>query len=63
VWELLHYNNAQFFVAGNAKNMPNSVQEALMEVAKKEGQLSEEEAKQFVQNLERNGRYQQETWA
>ncbi|XP_059486666.1 NADPH-dependent diflavin oxidoreductase 1 [Neocloeon triangulifer] len=63
IWDLLSKGGAHFFVAGNSKNMPKSVRDAVVEIGQKEGGLSLEEAEAFVSNLEKSGRYQTETWA
>lgn len=42
--------------------MPQAVREALVEVFEKEGSLDRSSAEAHLQDLERTGRYQQETW-
>ena len=49
-----------FFIAGNSKNMPSQVREALVSaLATKLGEMAE----QFVEKMEAQGKYQTETWA
>ena len=43
-----------FLLSGSSKNMPEAVKEALGEAL---------EDKQFVEELYKNGKYQEETWA
>ena len=50
-----------FYVAGNSKSMPGAVREAL--VAALASRLGEEQGEVYVQGMEREGRYQTETWA
>ena len=49
------------FVAGSSKNMPGQVRAALVSVLST--RLGEEEAEIFVENLEKSGKYQMETWS
>lgn len=49
------------FVAGSSKNMPGQVRAAL--VSALSTRLGEEEAELFVENIEKSGKYQMETWA
>ncbi|VDK24399.1 unnamed protein product [Taenia asiatica] len=62
VWSVLGEAQGSVFIAGNAKNMPAAVREAIIEAAKTGGGLSEYEAESFVSNLESSGRYQAEVW-
>jgi sulfite reductase alpha subunit-like flavoprotein len=43
-----------FYVSGSSKNMPTAVREALEEAL---------EEKEYVENMIKTGRYQEETWA
>ncbi|KAM3874568.1 NADPH-dependent diflavin oxidoreductase 1 [Diretmus argenteus] len=63
LWDLIANKNACFYIAGNAKQMPDSVCEALKEAFKQEGGLSAEEADQMLDTLERTGRFHSETWS
>lgn len=42
--------------------MPQAVREALIEVFEKEGAFDRPSAEAYLKELERSGRYQQETW-
>lgn len=53
----------KIYLSGSSKNMPKCVREEFVDIAKNRGKLSESEAEDFVNQLERNGRYQTETWA
>lgn len=46
--------NGWFYVAGNSKNMPQSVKEALAKAIDNE---------EYVEKMIKNGQYQEETWA
>uniref|UniRef100_A0A1Y1KHU1 NADPH-dependent diflavin oxidoreductase 1 n=3 Tax=Photinus pyralis TaxID=7054 RepID=A0A1Y1KHU1_PHOPY len=60
LWELLRTRNVYVFVAGNAKNMPRQVREAFVSVCKMNGGMANADA--FIENMEKTGRYQTETW-
>ncbi|XP_069627893.1 NADPH-dependent diflavin oxidoreductase 1 isoform X3 [Haliaeetus albicilla] len=63
VWELLNSRNAHIYLAGNAKQMPVAVAEALQLVLQLEGGLSPSEAEEHLIALERSQRFQSETWS
>lgn len=48
---------AYFYVCGDAKKMAKDVENALIEIIKKEGNLSEESAKDYVKQLRKEKRY------
>ncbi|VEL10144.1 unnamed protein product [Protopolystoma xenopodis] len=58
-----HYSPPFVFVAGNAKEMPTAVREAIVEVLIVNGALSQEQAEEFVRQMEVSGRYRVEAWA
>lgn len=47
----------------NAKQMPDSVRDALKEVIKSEGGKSDHESEEYIVNMDRVKRYQAETWS
>ncbi|KGL97475.1 NADPH-dependent diflavin oxidoreductase 1 [Charadrius vociferus] len=63
VWELLSGGSAHVYLAGNAKQMPVAVAEALQSVLQLEGGLSPSEAEEHLTALERSQRFQSETWS
>uniref|UniRef100_A0A8C8T117 NADPH-dependent diflavin oxidoreductase 1 n=1 Tax=Pelusios castaneus TaxID=367368 RepID=A0A8C8T117_9SAUR len=63
VWGLLSHGNAHIYLAGNAKQMPAAVTEALKSVFQSEGDLSTSEAEEYLTALERSHRFQVETWS
>ncbi|XP_019365899.1 PREDICTED: NADPH-dependent diflavin oxidoreductase 1 isoform X1 [Gavialis gangeticus] len=63
VWDLLSRDNAHIYLAGNAKEMPAGVTEALKTVFQLEGGLSTSEAEEYLAALERSRRFQSETWS
>ncbi|XP_077161099.1 NADPH-dependent diflavin oxidoreductase 1 isoform X2 [Paroedura picta] len=63
VWDLVSRENAYIYLAGNAKQMPEAVAEALKFVFQSEGGLSASEAEEYFATLDRTRRFQAETWA
>uniref|UniRef100_A0A672FQ65 NADPH-dependent diflavin oxidoreductase 1 n=1 Tax=Salarias fasciatus TaxID=181472 RepID=A0A672FQ65_SALFA len=63
LWDLVANQNACFYIAGNAKQMPASVRDALKEVFQQEGRLTAEQAQEMLEAMERTGRFQSETWS
>ncbi|XP_010013813.1 PREDICTED: NADPH-dependent diflavin oxidoreductase 1, partial [Nestor notabilis] len=61
--DLLSSRNAHVYLAGNAKQMPAAVAEALQSVLQLEGGLSPSEAEEYLAALERSQRFQSETWS
>ncbi|CAL7938703.1 unnamed protein product [Xylocopa violacea] len=60
-WEFLS-GNGNIYLAGNSKNMPNCVREEFVNLTKEMTESTEEEAENFVRQLENQNRYQIETW-
>ncbi|MED6276385.1 NADPH-dependent diflavin oxidoreductase 1 [Characodon lateralis] len=63
LWELMTNKKACFYIAGNAKQMPAAVCDALKEALQQEGGVSAEEAEQTLAAMEKTGRLQSETWS
>ncbi|XP_037089133.1 NADPH-dependent diflavin oxidoreductase 1-like isoform X2 [Pollicipes pollicipes] len=63
VWRLVDAGGATVCVAGSARRMPQDVAEALVDVFREQGGLTTEQAEAYLQRLEREGRYQTETWS
>ncbi|XP_014607218.1 PREDICTED: NADPH-dependent diflavin oxidoreductase 1-like [Polistes canadensis] len=59
-WEFLQ-NGANIYLAGSSKNMPNNVRDEFIDLIKENGKFTYEEAVNFIENLEKNNRYQSET--
>lgn len=60
-WHFLQ-NNGSIYLAGNSKNMPNNVRDEFINLTKETGEMTKEEAEAFIRHLEKNNRYQCETW-
>uniref|UniRef100_A0A665U1H1 NADPH-dependent diflavin oxidoreductase 1 n=1 Tax=Echeneis naucrates TaxID=173247 RepID=A0A665U1H1_ECHNA len=63
LWDLIANKNACFYIAGNAKQMPANVSDALKQAFQQEGGLSAEEAERMFEAMDRTGRLQSETWS
>ncbi|KAK5137929.1 hypothetical protein LTR08_006698 [Meristemomyces frigidus] len=50
------------YVCGSSGNMPKSVREALVDVLAVDGTVMKEEAEAYLDEMEKGGRYKQETW-
>ncbi|XP_048772680.2 NADPH-dependent diflavin oxidoreductase 1-like [Ostrea edulis] len=62
LWKLLEDEAAWFYIAGNAKQMPDDVKSALHNIIQQHGHMSSEEADSYIHRLEQTRRYQAETW-
>jgi len=63
VWDCLGKRNGYFYIAGNAKSMPDDVKEALWDVVSTHGDMTLDQAKLFVTKMERDRRFQVEAWS
>ena len=63
VHEAVFGKNGWFFIAGNAKQMPDAVTQALKDALEKHGGLSSDEANAYVNKMEATKRFQTETWS
>ncbi|KAG9354602.1 hypothetical protein JZ751_001315 [Albula glossodonta] len=60
LWNLITRHNAHFYIAGNAKQMPTAVCDALKGVFQSEGGLSASQAEEMFDAMERTGRVQKD---
>ncbi|XP_051552584.1 NADPH-dependent diflavin oxidoreductase 1-like isoform X2 [Myxocyprinus asiaticus] len=63
IWDLITKRNAFFYIAGNAKQMPTGVCDALKGIFENEGGMSENQAQEILDSMEKAGRFQSETWS
>uniref|UniRef100_A0A8C8K8A4 NADPH-dependent diflavin oxidoreductase 1 n=1 Tax=Oncorhynchus tshawytscha TaxID=74940 RepID=A0A8C8K8A4_ONCTS len=63
LWDLIANKNGYFYIAGNAKQMPTAVCDALKEGFQSQGGVSSAEADEMLVAMERAGRFQSETWS
>ena len=50
------------YVCGSSGKMPKAVRAALADVFRKKGNIGEKAAERYLESMEKEGRYQQETW-
>ncbi len=50
------------YVCGSSGKMPKAVRAALADVFRKEGNINDKAAERYLESMEKEGRYQQETW-
>ncbi|XP_061655969.1 NADPH-dependent diflavin oxidoreductase 1 isoform X2 [Phyllopteryx taeniolatus] len=62
IWDMIANKGAYFYIAGNAKDMPKGVCDALKSVFQQEGGLSPEDAEKMLAAMESSGKSQRETW-
>ncbi|KAI8048571.1 hypothetical protein BDF22DRAFT_746813 [Syncephalis plumigaleata] len=62
IWTAIQHQHGSIYVCGKSKRMPEDVIDAFCDVFVKQGNLSEQEARELIVTLKRTGRYQQECW-
>lgn len=63
LWDAIVQRNAWIIVAGASGKMPEQVRGAFEKVAQKQGGMDEDQAKRFMDSLERQKRWQEECWS
>ena len=62
IWRWISTEGAYLFVCGNASKMAKDVDKTLHEIVEKEGQFAPAEAKNFLKELKKAGRYQRDVY-
>ncbi|TFK47130.1 riboflavin synthase domain-like protein [Heliocybe sulcata] len=62
VWDMLRRGGV-VFISGSSNKMPAAVRAVLRSVGEREGGMSEEEAREWVERAEREGRVVEECWS
>ncbi|KAG9543546.1 riboflavin synthase domain-like protein, partial [Aureobasidium melanogenum] len=62
VCQILERDGGKVYVCGSSGNMPKGVREALSDVLREHGQMQLEQANEYLDQMEKDGRYKQETW-
>lgn len=62
VYRLIYDSGALVYVCGSSGTMPKAVRVALTEAFTKCGNMHQGEAEAYLQGMEKEGRYKQETW-
>lgn len=61
VWEAVE-KGGRILIAGNVKNMPKGVKEAIVDVVSTCGNMPLEDATRYVENMKKTAQYQTECW-
>lgn len=62
VFRLLHQEQGTIYVCGSSGRMPQGVRASLVEVFRQSGTMNQLAAEEYLQEMEKQGRYKQETW-
>lgn len=62
VYQILERDGGKVYVCGSSGNMPRAVREALSNVLQEHGQMEIDKANEYLDQMEKDGRYKQETW-
>ncbi|WPH02766.1 NADPH-dependent diflavin oxidoreductase 1 [Acrodontium crateriforme] len=62
VKEALFRRRGKVYVCGSSGNMPKGVREALIDVLSSDEGMARNEAEGYIETMEKQGRYKQETW-
>ena len=62
VYILLHQANGLVYVCGSSGKMPQAVRTALIDVLRERGSMGQDGAEKYLEDMEKEGRYKQETW-
>lgn len=62
VYQVLERDGGKVYVCGSSGNMPKGVREALSDVLREHGQMQSKQANEYLEQMEKDGRYKQETW-
>lgn len=63
VWKYLHEEKGIILLSGSSNRMPADVTRALQRVISAYGNMSIEQAHDYLTKVEKEGRFQQECWA
>jgi sulfite reductase alpha subunit-like flavoprotein len=63
VWEWILHKQARIYLAGSAKQVPEQVSDALKTVFIKYGHMTNEQADDYLNEMERTKQFQRETWS
>ena len=62
VYRLLHDGGGSVYVCGSSGKMPQAVRAALVDVFRERGGRDQKDAESYLEAMEKDGRYKQETW-
>ena len=62
IFRLIHDLDGIVYVCGSSGKMPTAVRVALIDVFREHGSMNQADAEAFLEQMEKRGRYKQETW-
>ena len=62
VYRQLHDGEGLVYVCGSSGKMPKAIRAALVDVSRECGGMDQDHAERFLEAMEKEGRYKQETW-
>lgn len=62
VWKYLKEEKAHIYICGDGRYMAKCVDQTLHRIAVERGNMNENDAIEFFEQLERTGRYSQDIW-
>ena len=62
IYRLLYEAGGMVYVCGSSGRMPKAVRTALTEAFSQHGNMQQRDAEAYMQAMEKEGRYKQETW-
>ena len=62
VYHLLYGGGGLVYVCGSSGKMPQAVRAVLIDVFREHGAMDQKNAKNYLEAMEKEGRYKQETW-
>ena len=62
IYQVLYHQRGLVFVCGSSGKMPIAVRTALAAVFRDHGSMSQDKAESYLETMEKQGRYKQETW-
>ncbi|KAF2638590.1 sulfite reductase flavo protein alpha-component [Massarina eburnea CBS 473.64] len=62
IYEALGKQDGIVYICGSSGKMPQAVREALIEAFQNDGDMTRDEAENYLTAMEKSGRYKQETW-
>jgi len=63
IWGLVHDKGAWVYISGSSNKMPAGVRAALVEIAREEGKMGEEESHAYIARMEKEERLFEECWS
>ncbi|KAA0203364.1 hypothetical protein HAZT_HAZT012159 [Hyalella azteca] len=63
VWDLIGKQNGHLYVCGDAKNMAREVNLTIIDICRKEGDMTQQQAEDYVKTMIQKKRYSSDVWS